>query len=226
MKPSNPIADLFGRSPFKPMQEHMHLVDACVALLPELFAALIEGDRERLEHAQRAIVDQEHAADQAKNRIRLRLPRSLFMPVDRRDLLAVLETQDAIADTAQEIAGVLVQRQMPLPAVMKSDLTALVERCIDACGQASRVVDELDELLETGFRGREAARVEEMVETLCDIESETDALVASLNRTLFAHETELDPVSVVFWYRLIERIGDLADHAEKVGERLLLLIAR
>jgi hypothetical protein len=30
----------------------------------------------------------------------------------------------------------------------------------------------------------------------------------------------------MFWYQLIEWIGDLADYAEKVGDRLRLLIAR
>jgi uncharacterized protein Yka (UPF0111/DUF47 family) len=36
----------------------------------------------------------------------------------------------------------------------------------------------------------------------------------------------MSPVSVMFWYRLIQWIGNLADNAEKVGDRLLLLIAR
>jgi uncharacterized protein Yka (UPF0111/DUF47 family) len=36
----------------------------------------------------------------------------------------------------------------------------------------------------------------------------------------------MSPVSVMFWYRLIHWIGNLADYAERVGNRLLLLIAR
>ena len=36
----------------------------------------------------------------------------------------------------------------------------------------------------------------------------------------------MKPVSVMMWYRLIEWIGDLADYAEKVGDRLRLLIAK
>jgi uncharacterized protein Yka (UPF0111/DUF47 family) len=36
----------------------------------------------------------------------------------------------------------------------------------------------------------------------------------------------MSPVSVMFWYQLIQWIGDLADYAEKVGDRLRLLIAR
>jgi uncharacterized protein Yka (UPF0111/DUF47 family) len=47
-----------------------------------------------------------------------------------------------------------------------------------------------------------------------------------LARALFEHEDEMKPVSVMMWYQLIEWIGDLADYAEKVGDRLRLLIAK
>jgi predicted phosphate transport protein (TIGR00153 family) len=226
MKPSNPIGALFARSPFKPMQQHMDVVQECVALVPTLFDALIAADQQALADTQQAIFAKEHEADQIKNEVRLHLPRSLFMPVDRRDLLEVLEVQDAIADTAQDIAGLLLQRDMTVPAAMQADLTALVRRCVDAVAQSKAIIGELDELVETGFGGPEANRVEDMVTELNKIETETDDLAISLTRSLFKDEDSMSPVSVMFWYRLIQWIGDLADDAEKVGDRLLLLIAR
>ncbi|MFT7470689.1 MAG: hypothetical protein ACI8XU_000581, partial [Kiritimatiellia bacterium] len=36
----------------------------------------------------------------------------------------------------------------------------------------------------------------------------------------------LPPVHVMFLYKIIDQIGDLADISESVGARLLLLIAR
>lgn len=226
MKTSNPIAALFGRSPFKPMQEHMGIVNECIAQVPGLFDALIVGDKAGVEAAKKEIFAREHAADALKNQVRVHLPKSIFMPVDRRDLLGVLDMQDSIADTAQDIAGLLVQREMSVPESMVEELRMLVRRCTDACAQAKAIIDELDELVETGFRGPEAAQVEEMVKELERIESETDTLGISLARTLFAHEDEMKPVSVLFWYRLIHWIGNIADASEKVGDRLLLLIAR
>jgi uncharacterized protein len=81
-------------------------------------------------------------------------------------------------------------------------------------------------LLAMGFRGREANRVEEMVDQLNKLEDETDELGLELTRRLFQHEDEIKPVSVMMWYQLIQWVGDLADYAEKVGDRLRLLIAR
>lgn len=226
MKSTNPIAALFGRSPFKPMQEHMGIVNECIAQVPVLFDALITGDKVGVEKVKEAIFEKEHAADQLKNQVHIHLPKSMFMPVDRRDLLDVLEMQDAIADTAQDIAGLLVQRDMDVPESMQDDLRALVRRCADACAQSTSIIKELDELIETGFRGPEAARVEGMVEELKRIEAETDTLGISLARKLFEQEDSISPVSVMFWYQLIHWIGNLADESEKVGDRLLLLIAR
>ena len=47
-----------------------------------------------------------------------------------------------------------------------------------------------------------------------------------LTQSLFAEEDKMSPVSVVLWYDLITMIGELADYAEKVGNRLRLLLAR
>ena len=84
--------------------------------------------------------------------------------------------------------------------------------------------DELDELVETGFGGRETARVEEMIDELSRIESDTDDLAERVTRQIFAMEAELG-VGTVFWYQIVGWIADLADYAERVGNRLRLLIA-
>lgn len=226
MRSTNPIAALFGKSPFKPLQQHMRIVTECVAEVPGLFQALVEGDAAALEAQKNKIFAKEHEADDLKNDLRGHLPKSLLMPVDRRDLLEVLGMQDSIADVAQDIAGLLVERRMEVPADMAEPLMKLVARCVDACGQAHKIIEEVDELVEMGFRGREADQVEAMVEELNKIEDDTDIIGMALARTLFAQEDSLKPVSVMFWYQLIQWVGDLADYAEKVGDRLRLLIAR
>ena len=226
MKSTNPMAALFGKSPFKPMQEHMRIVLECVAEVPPLFQALVDGDAKKVEAQKELIFEKEHAADALKNELRGRLPKSMLMPVDRRDLLDVLGMQDSIADTAQDIAGLLVERRMKVPKGMGEPLLAMVNRCVDTCAQAGKIIEELDELVEMGFRGREATQVEDMVAELNRIEDETDEMGMALSRTLFSQEDDMKPVSVMFWYQLIQWIGDLADYAEKVGDRLRLLLAR
>jgi predicted phosphate transport protein (TIGR00153 family) len=226
MKSTNPMAALFGKSPFKPIQAHMRIVTECVAEIPPLFQALVDGDQDKLATQKDLIFEKEQAADEIKNQLRGQLPKSLLMPVDRRDLLEVLAMQDSIADTAQDIAGLLIERRMEVPDGMAEPLMALVNRCVDTCNAAGKIIEELDELVEMGFRGREASQVEDMMAELNRIEDETDEMGMQLARKLFAQEDSMSPVSVMFWYQLIQWIGDLADYAEKVGDRLRLLIAR
>ncbi len=225
MARTSAFAKLFGRSPIKPMQEHIKVVVRCAGEVPGLFEALSAGDQDKVVEIKDRIFALEQEADDIKNQLRTHLPKSLLMPVDRRDLLEVLDMQDCIADTAQDIAGLLVERPMDVPAPLKEPLLGLARRCVQACDKAAEIIGELDELVETGFRGRESERVSEMVDDLNKIEDDTDQMGMELTHLLFAHEDEMKPVSVMFWYQLIQWIGDLADYAEKVGNRLRLLLA-
>ena len=226
MVKSTTLINLFGRSPFKPMQEHIRIAVGCASEVPGLFEALCAGDQDRLVAVKDRIYELENEADKVKNELRANLPKSMMLPVDRRDLLELLDMQDSIADTAQDIAGLLFERPMEVPENLKEPLLALTHRCVDACEQAVKIIGELDELVETGFRGRESDSVSEMVSELNKIESDTDEMGTELVRRLFAQEDQMKPVSVMFWYELIQWVGDLADYAEKVGNRLRLLLAR
>jgi predicted phosphate transport protein (TIGR00153 family) len=219
------LGDLFAKSPVRPMQRHIHAAVACAREVLPLFEDMAVGRTDRLADHRARIDALEHEADAVKNEIRGQLPRRLFMAMERRDLLEILDFQDSIADVAQDIAGLVQQRGMTLPEGLSEPVLALVRRVIFACEHAERIVDELDELLETGFGARESALVEAMVNELNHIESDTDALAEVAQRKIFALESELG-IGTVFWYQLINWIADLADYAERVGNRIRLLIAR
>ena len=156
----------------------------------------------------------------------MNLPKGLFLPVDRSDVLEIATHQDRIANRARDIAGLVMGRRMSIPAVIAPFFMAFLKRSIDATVQAKKIIDELDELLETGFRGDEADLVRKMVMTLDEIEHDTDEMQIEVRGELFRIETQLPPIDVVFLYKIIDRTGDLADQAQIVGGQLLLLLAR
>ena len=226
MSSSNTFSRLFGQSPFTALQEHMRVVVECAREVQPLIEALAAGDQEQVIQLKDRIFEREAEADRIKHELRAHLPKSLFMPVDRRDLLEVLLLQDTIANVAQDIAGLLIERKMSIPDFLRDPLIELTARCVDTVEHAAKVIEELDELLAIGFRGREVDSVDQMLKELNLIEDETDELGIALARALFDHEDELKPVSVMMWYQIIEWVGDLADYAEKVGDHLRLLIAK
>ena len=104
MTPFNSIVNLFGTSPVRPLQKHMAKVVECVSQLEPLFDAVLADDRAAVNEVQERIVALEHDADDLKHDLRLHLPRSLFLPVERRALLEVLTLQDNISNRAKDIA--------------------------------------------------------------------------------------------------------------------------
>ena len=226
MSPSNLLSSVFGRSPIGPIQKHISLVHKCASELQPFFeAAQIENWVQAERHQQR-IVDLEEQADQIKKQVRLSLPKSLFLPVPRTDLLELVTVQDKVANRAKDIAGLILGRQMCFPKELHEALGYYLNRSIQTSAQALKAMNELDELLETGFRGREADMVEEMIEELDSLESETDNLQIQIRRVLFALEKSLPPVDVMFMYTIIDWVGDLADRASRVGSYLQLLLAK
>ena len=101
-----------------------------------------------------------------------------------------------------------------------------LEASILTAQQALKAINELDELLETGFSGQEITFIENLIEELANYEHNADALEREIRSQLFAVEAQLPPVDVMFLYKIIEQIGELADNAERVGGRLQLLLAR
>jgi uncharacterized protein len=220
------VAEMFGSSPFRPLQSHMERVQACVEQLPAFIEAAQRDDWGAAAAVQRQITDHEHEADDLKKDLRLQLPKSLFMAVDRRDLLEILAMQDKIANKAKDIAGLMLGRRMAFPPALCDQYLEFLRRGIDAVGQARQAIEELDELLETGFRGAEVQLVEALLKHLDAIEHDTDQLQIQLRASLRTVERELPPVDVMFLYKIIEWTGDLADRAQSVGSRLQILVAR
>lgn len=222
----NPFVSLFGRSPIGPMQQHIAKAYECASNLVPFFQAVIAEDWTRVEQVQQEMVRLEKEADKLKRNVRIHLPKSLFLPVPRSDLLELLSVQDKVANRAKDIAGLMLGRQMTIPVPLQPMMLAYVQRTVDACEQALKAMNELDEILETGFGNREVRRVTEMIEVLEDIEHDTDRMQIEVRRNLYKIEQTLPPVDVMFLYTIIEWVGDVADRAERVGNRLEQLLAR
>ncbi len=220
------FSGIFGSSPVRPLQEHMEKVVSCVSELVPFTLAVVAGNQQDRGRHHRRIIDMEKEADALKKELRLRLPSSLFMPVDRRDVLEVLTMQDLVAGGARDVAGLISGRNMTFPESMSANYMKLVQRCIDACSQAYTTIRELDELIETGFGKSERERVGSLLHKLDEIEQDTDEQQVVLRHALYNLEDELDPVNVMFLYKVIDNTGGIADRAQRVGSRLQLMLAR
>ncbi len=223
---ANMLAGIFGSSPVQPLEKHMDIAFRCAKKLRPFFAAVVAQDREKMVSVRSQIEALEHEADAVKKEIRLHMPKSLFMPVPREDLLELLLVQDKIANRAKDVSGVIMGRNMRIPEPLAELFLEFVDRNVDAAKQARKSVRELDELFTAGFRGAEVALVSDLIEELDRIETHTDEQQTVLRTALFEIEKTLDPIDAMFLYEVIELTGAIADMAERVGRRLELLLSQ
>ena len=223
---NNPISALFGPSPIRPIQKHMAKAQNCITLLGDFLEATYSKEWQKAEEIQETICKTENEADTLKREIRTHLPRSLWLPVARNDLLEMLQIQDRLANRARDIAGIMLGRKIEIPEELVECVRDYYQKNLNTSAQALKAINELDELLETGFRGREATLVEELVVELDELEHQSDVSQIKLRAMLFQMEDSLPPVHVIFLYKIIDRLGELADISQKIGSRLLLLIAK
>ena len=223
---SSPLGGLFGRSPIRPLQEHMQASNEAAQHLPELVQASNDLDRARAREIRAAINEARDDAKKLKLSVRKHLPGSLFLPVPRSDLLELLAVQDLVAELALRFANVVVEREMHFPDSLNDPFLEYTSSCARTTQQALTAIQELDELLEVGFSGKEVKRVEAMLRELDKLEQRSSKQLLKLQRCLFKLESSLSPVDVMFYYRALELLSDLADAGDKVGERLQILLAK
>jgi Phosphate transport regulator (distant homolog of PhoU) len=149
-----------------------------------------------------------------------------MMPFSRRDLLDLLLMQDSIANIAKDVSGLMINRKMTLPNEIFNDMIKLTDVCIQTSATALKAVNELDELLETAFGNRERKVVSSIIKDINRLESKSDKIQHVIRAKLFPLEASLPPVDVIFYYRAVEWLGELADAAQKVGSRLEVLLAK
>ncbi len=222
----NTILGVFAKSPLKPLEKHIRKVTECAEILPEFFESSNNADWIKAEKLRKKISKAEKEADAMKRAIRMEMPGGIFMPVERTDVLELVSQQDKIANISKDIAGRILGRQIVIPEDITKKFNEYLARSIDAINKSAAAINELDDLLETGFRGREVKRVDKLLGQLASIEDDTDSMQIALRQAIMGFEDDMNPIDVIFLYQIVEWVGDLADTAERVGARLEIMLAR
>ena len=220
------IFDLFAKSPFGPLQDHLAKIMDCVRLIPDLFRAIEKDDEEQIRIITENVEKAEFEADQIKNQIRSDLPSTIFTPVDRADLLDILRFQDRISDVAEDVAVLYRMRKLPFPESIRELFWKFLDQVMVTVEQYAKINGELDELVEASFGGAEAGKMVEMISVLSELEHEADLRQADLLQKLLTLEEELGALNIVLWMRIFQCVGDIANGAEKVGNRLRLFLTK
>jgi predicted phosphate transport protein (TIGR00153 family) len=133
---------------------------------------------------------------------------------------------DSIADSAEDVGVLSTFRTMEVPDEMKPLLGTYIDRVLETVDAAARLVAMLPLLLETAFRGKPVDEARTVIQEIAEKEHEADKVQDQLTKILFKLEGTLSPVSIFMWMKVLNEIGDMANHAENVGDQFRLFIAR
>lgn len=214
------IAKLFGQSPIVPLQAHMQKVAQCIEKVKQMFQVLKQGDHAAIETLAEETSKLEFEADQIKHDIQNHLPKRLFMAIDRGRILDILGVQDNLADKCENIGVLLTFKAMTMPDWLADDFQAFLEKNLVSYEGAREIINELDELLESGFGGGEAEKVLRMVEQVARTEHEVDLLQRQLLKSLFANEESLSKGEFFLWTKLFKQVSDISNLSERLANRV------
>jgi len=219
------IGDLFRASPFEPLRYHMKAVMDCVAIVKPMFEAVRARDYDALQGLARKVFKAEHEADLIKADIRRTIPNRFFLPVYRGDLLGYVKLQDDMADSVEDLAVLLTIKELALPVELVDPVNEYVDKIEDVCRQSQAIAEYLPTLVEGDMAGKEADHALKLVDALEKAEWEADRLQYSLSQKLFALEDLMKPTDVFLWFRVFGELGQLANFAEKTGDRLRRMLS-
>ncbi len=219
------IQEMFRESPFEPLRYHMKTVMECVSFVRPLFEAVRDERYDDLDGLAKKVFKAEHEADLIKDDIRRTIPKRFFLPVYRGDLLGYIKLQDDMADSVEDLAVLLTLKKLKLPGSLADSVFGYLDKVVQVCDGTSAIADFMPTLVEGDMVGAEATQALAMVTDLEKTEWEADRLQYSLSQQLFALEDELKPSDLFLWFRIFGELGQLANFAEKTGDRLRRMLS-
>jgi uncharacterized protein len=149
-----------------------------------------------------AINDCEHRGDAIAEELIERLNREFATPIEHSDLLALISALDDIVDLVDEAAAFLRVYAVEAPMVQADGLSLVLR---DAARELSSAVHKVGAFEDISAHVVEVHR----------LENEGDQLVRGAIASLF--EDGIDPMVVIRWKDIFERIEDAIDSTERAA---------
>ncbi len=201
----SPLARLFGRAPdygelYGLLRDAGRNARRSTALLSGLLARWPDENGERHD-----LVDCEHEGDRITHDIIHHLYRRSATPFDRSDLLALASRVDDVVDYAEEVADYLFLYKVEAPMEQAVALAQVLEK---AGAQLAEALDHIEDVAELRPHVVEIARLED----------EGDRFERECLAALF--EGGIDPMLVIRWKDIVERLEQGVDSCDHVGHVL------
>ena len=153
----------------------------------------------------REILICEQEGDRITHDIIRRLNQTFVTPIDREDIFAVASALDDVVDYTEEVADYLGLYKIEAPMSQAQELAKVLQQC------GRQIAEAMPRL--RGFKDITHYTVE-----LNRLENDGDRIVREAIASLF--DNGIDPMVVIRWKDIFERLEDAIDSAEHVANIL------
>ncbi len=220
-----PIAQIFRKSPFSGLQEHFHYVRTGISVWEKSVKSYLNEDFPTFRKYAVQVDKYEQKADDIKDNIRNHLPKFIFLPVEKSDLLMLLKETDGILDGAKDVVVLMEMGKTKIPDEMKNEFIELLKKAIEPVETLGKVMEMLKIILESSFGGKPREEIKKSIHTIHKLEHECDLIEKKISKQLF-NSKELDPISILHLLKIVDRFGCVADSAENAGDRIRAMLAK
>ncbi|MCP2503735.1 MAG: DUF47 family protein [Candidatus Poseidoniaceae archaeon] len=213
--------DTLDSTPFDMFYQHAKAVEKTVEHMLTAVTAASEGD-----DASKYIsetISAELDADNIKTDLRNRIGTGVRIAIGRDTFLHMLSRQDRIADYAQNVAEQISFRELMVDDKARENLKAMAESVHRTVQKYSETVDQLNILTQSGFAPKQQVALKDLILQVNILEHEADECESTAAAYVFS-EGDDTPLAAMHMYRILQRLDDVANAAEKAANAFLPII--
>jgi hypothetical protein len=158
----------------------------------------------------------ESLADDIRRDVEVLMYSKALFPESRGDILGLLETLDRVPNHAEKCVRMIYEERILIPDTFRPEIVALV----DVAEKSVRATVECVRKLFDNYV--DAASTVGKIDVL---ESEADQMESTLKEQIFAHR-DIEGFHKILLRDLVASISGVADRAERVGDRIRIIVAK
>ncbi|MFW6134754.1 MAG: TIGR00153 family protein [Elusimicrobiota bacterium] len=218
------ISKIFRKkSPFSGLVEHAEKVREGAHKLKKAVVAYFDGDYNAFEKLSREIMEIENDADWIKGNIRAHMPKGIFIPVSKGDLLGTLKEQDAILDACEDAVIWISFKQNHIESDFKKEIEKYMDKIIDIVEDLEMMVKDIHRVI-TSISLKERKQIKNKIKNIHFEEEKTDEMERILIKKIFASGEKM--INIYHLIHVVFLLGKIADHAENVGDGIRVMLAK
>lgn len=156
----------------------------------------------------------EHTADSVKHEMMERLVKEFLPPIEREDIVELAHTIDEVTDLIEDV---LLRIYMYNITELRSDVAEFTKLITGCCADLKEMSLELPNY-------RKSSSLVAKIKEVNSWEEEGDRLYVDATRRLYSEEK--DPVAVLAWTNIYDRLEKCCDGCEKVADTVELIILK